>query len=281
MKTSVVSVIDRHIKNPYGAPPDKLDTLSRWNLLLGSLAQGTPLEEAMQQHFVTRAEIEAAVRSDPKERVRWDEARSAQLKRSWSVFDFEDIFAKIAGGATVSKAICEVRGLTEKNMAQTYSVFNRIILSDPVLHEQYLTALKARALAMQEDVLDLSNDDSKDIIHNDKGPAPNNAAVNRSKLQVETRMRLMGAWHTRMFGESKNQVQVNVQVNHAEKLEAARSRAVVRGTAPEESAPKRISQAVVDAAFAEVPEEKPPADQDLSWMDEPPKPPPMDLSWLE
>ena len=41
MKTSVVSVIDRHIKNPYGAPPDKLDTLSRWNLLLGSLAQGT------------------------------------------------------------------------------------------------------------------------------------------------------------------------------------------------------------------------------------------------
>lgn len=43
--------------------------------------------------------------------------------------------------------------------------------------------------------------------------------MNRDKLRVDTRTRLMSAWYPKPFSEKKGDVQVNVQVNHARRLE--------------------------------------------------------------
>lgn len=287
----LVAATPRGLPEP-GSPPTPEKTLSRWGQFLGSIAAGVLLPDAMLRHYISRADIEAAIRSSPEERQRWDEARIAALKYGWSAFDFEDIFERIAGGMTISAALAEVKG----QGGSIYSAFNRIIISDSILNEQYMMALKSRALVMQEEIIELADNDSNDVIVNDKGPAPNNAAVNRSKLQVETRTRLMSAWHTKMFGEQKNQVQVNVQVNHAERLEAARSRANSRSGVP------KISKAVVEATFREVvPADTKPIPpvprpdhaaeaarimaereaNDMSWLDEPVKEPALDTLWLE
>jgi hypothetical protein len=254
-----------------GPPPVPQKTLSRWDQFLGSIAIGTLLPDAMLKHYMTRADIESCIRLSHEHRQAWDDARLSAMKRGWSAFEFEDIFERIAGGMPVKAALEEVKGV-----GTMFSMFNRIVLADGALNEQYLNALRARSLVMQEEIIELADDKSEDTITNQtkwgETTLPNNAAVNRSKLQAETRLRLMAAWNTKMFGESKQQTQVNVQVNYAEKLEEARGRALVRSAVPLPA----ISRDVVEAAFTEMA-----AESDTSWMDEPAKESAMDTTWLE
>lgn len=249
-----------------GPPPTPLKTLSRWNQFLGTIASGVLLEDAMLKHYMSRADIEACCRSSHEERQRWDDARLAARRRKWSVFDLEDVFQRIAGGMKVTEAVQQVKGYICND-------FNSIVITDPTLNLQYMAALKSRAMILAEDIIDISDDDSNDVIDGPKGQIPNNAAVGRSKLRVETRTRLMGSWFPKLFGDQKNNVQVNVQVNHAARLEEARARATTR----KPTAPKGIPEHVIEAAFAEsVSEEQ----LDTSWLDEKPDPA-LDTSWLE
>jgi hypothetical protein len=274
-----VAATPRGLVDP-GPPPVPQKTLSRWDQFLGSIAVGVLLQEAMLKHHMTRADIESCVRLSHEHRQAWDDARLSAMKRGWSAFEFEDIFERIAGGMGVCKAIGEVKGAESPN-SSTFSIFNRIVLADGALNEQYLAALKARSLALQEEVLDLADDKSEDTIENvtkwGTSTLPNNAAVNRSKLQSEVRLRLMGAWNTKMFGESKQSTQVNVQVNYAEKLEEARGRAQARSSTPIPA----LTQDVVEAAFKDMSPSDAETSNDMSWLDEPTKEPAIDTTWLE
>lgn len=264
----LVAATPRGLVDP-GPPPVPQKTLSRWDQFLGSIAVGVLLQDAMLKHFMTRADIESCVRASHENRQAWDDARVTAMKRGWSAFEFEDIFEKIAGGTPVNEALAQVKG----DGGATRSAFNRIVLQDSTLNEQYLNALKARSLVMQEEILELADDKSGDVIEGPKGALPNNAAVNRSKLQVETRSRLMGAWNTKMFGESKGQTQVNVQVNYAEKLEEARTRATVRSSAPVLPA---LTREFVEATFSNLSENDKENDE-MAFLDEPA----IDTTWLE
>lgn len=256
-----VAFTPRGLPDP-GPPPAPEKTLSRWRKFLGSIAAGTVLPDAMLEHYISRADIEACIRSDPAERTAWDDAKLTALKRGWSTFDFDDIFERVANGTPVRKAIVEVKG-EAGGLGFIIGKFFRIIVMDSALNELYLNALKARSLGLSEEIIEIADDSSNDMGSNGKGgDVPNNAAVNRSKLKVETRRALMGAWNTKMFGEAKQNTQVNVQVNYAQTLEAARSRANKRIDQP------LIPSRVIDAAFSEV-----------EAMD--PKDDPMDTTWLE
>lgn len=269
-------VTPRGLPDP-GAPTVPQTTLSRWSQFLGSIAAGIHLPDAMLKHYISRADIEACIRSDSAERQRFDDARLAALKVKWSVFDLEDVFERIAQGMPVGKAIAAVRGIADAS-APT-GEFNRLVVLDTILNEQYMRALKSRALILGEEIIEQADDSSNDMASGKNGDIPNNAAVNRSKLKVETRLRLMGSWFPRLFGEAKNQVQVNVQVNHAKQLEEARARRDNKGL----SAPVRsISQDVVDATFRDAS-----AGEDTSWLDNPdsttstPPGTALDTTWLE
>lgn len=266
-----VASTPRSLVDP-GPPPTPEKTLTRWEQFLGSIAVGVHLQDAMLKHYMTRADIETCVRHSPENRTAWNDARVAALKRGWTTFDFEDIFERIAGGMGIREALLGVKGLNST------SLFNRIVTQDMALNEQYLAALKAKSLVYQEEIIEMADDKSQDIIENETKwgvtTLPNNAAVNRSKLQAETRLRLMGAWNTKMFGESKQSTQVNVQVNYAEKLESARTRSTHRSSEPAQL--PALTREFVEAAFQDVP-----PDQDLSWLDEPAKDPATDTTWLE
>lgn len=273
----LVAATPRGLVDP-GPPSVPQKTLTRWDQFLGSIAAGVLLQDAMLKHFMTRADIEACVRASHENRTAWDEARVAALKRGWSAFEFEDIFEKIAGGVPVMRAIGQVKGMDSVDATvcgtDTFSAFNRIVIQDAGLAEQYLTALKARSLVMQEEIITLADDSSGDIIDGPKGKLPNNAAVNRSKLQVETRTRLMSAWNAKMFGETKQSTQVNVQVNYAEKLEEARTRATTRSNQPANQ--PALTREFVEATFADLPE-----NDEMSFLDQPAIDPATDTTWLE
>lgn len=272
-----VPVTPRDLIEP-PAPPVPMKTLTRWAGFLGSIASGIALQDAMLKHYMQRADIEACVRSDPAERQRWDEARLAAAKLTWSAFEIEDVFASIAGGTSIKDAVTEVKGGEQgKHVMQT---FTQIVVQDPEMNERYMRALKSRALIASEEILELADDKSDDTLETGgkAGTVPNNANVNRSKLQVETRMRLMSGWYPKLFREKgAGDVQVNVQVNHAARLEDARTRAAGRQPSPPTDNRKLLERAVQDAVFTDVtPAEDtdwmdaPPAAADNSWMDAPP-----------
>ena len=240
------------------APPTPQKTLSRWDLFLGEIAVGTPIQDAMLKHYMTRADIEACVRRAPEERQRWDDARLAARKRAWTVFEIEDILKKISGGMPIGQAVCEVKG-TESTT--TIAEFTYLCSVDPELHDRYMRACKSRAIIVGEEVLTIADDAKDDTLPGRWGDIPNQAAVNRSKLKVEARTRLMSAWFPKLFSE-KSSTQVNVQINnHAARLEEARQRANTRSAVRPEK--------TIEATFteAELVESKPEV-VDTAWLEE-------------
>jgi hypothetical protein len=239
-----------------GKPPAPARLLTRWEEFLGSIAAGVLLQEAMLKHFVTRAEIEAKCLV-AAEQKRWNDARAAARRKNWSILDLELVFSKIGSGLTVVDAVNDVK-------PGAYAGFHDVVTIDPELNAQYLAALKLRAMHVGEGILEIADDDDKDTLDTGgkSGIVPNNANVNRAKLKVDSRLRLMKAWYPQVWGD-KPTTQVNVQINHAEKLENARSRAREKRAIP---TARKILDSAIEATFTEV---KTPAEDplDTSWME--------------
>lgn len=239
-----------------------------WDSFLGAIAVGTKLEEAMLKCKVTTADIETMCRLDDGgiQRQRWQDARLAGRRRKWTVFEFEDLFSRVAGGAKIDDAVMAVKGVTPQGC-----YFYEMINADPLLHAQYMAAKKAYSLKIGEDLFDIVDDQSRDTLAGKHGEQSNMAAVSRDKLRAETRIRYIASYNSKLFGEKKDQVNVQVNVNHAETLEAARDRAKQRD---KRVTPTQIKNAV-DAVFSEKPAA--PAADDDKWMDDKPT----DPQWRE
>lgn len=65
----------------------------------------------------------------------------------------------------------------------------------------FLLGWKTSAILMMDDVLDLVDDTSRDLIEGPMGQMPNMAAVNRDKLRAETRKFMSSKMLPRLFGE--------------------------------------------------------------------------------
>jgi hypothetical protein len=255
--SSAFPIVPRDLVDP-GPPPVPTKTLTRWASLLGAIASGVPLQDAMLKFFMTRADIEACVRLDATERQKWDDARLAARKKTWSVMEIEDVLAEIASGKSVKDAVAVVKG-PQTEHART---FGTLIVQDPEFADRYLLALKSRAIHVSDEILELADDSSNDVIEGPKGAMPNNAAVNRSKLQVDARRVMAGLWYPKILGEKRGpDVQVNVQVNHAQRLEDARTRAAARRPTPpvKASVTQDMMQDAIDAVVVE---------NDTSWLDQ-------------
>ena len=159
------------------------------------------------------------------------------MRRGWTILHIEDVCHRIASGVETGQALVEVRGFEDLT-------FLELVAHDPEVHRRFMAAQQVKSYRDAERLIQIANDDSKDKLENAKGPIPNQAAVGRSKLKWEALRFNMGAYHPKLFGEKKDNVQVNVQINHAEVLEAAQQRAKLRG----KGAPK-VTQQVIDAAF--------------------------------
>ena len=258
---SNLPLVPRSVPDP-GKPPTPKKTVERWDSFLGEIAAGTPLAEAKMKCYITNADIETMTRlPGGLELARWNDARLAARKRTWSVLEIEDICDRISEGTPVNEALKACRG------DRDWTGFFALVSRDPDLKTMYEQAKEAGTLVLNEQITPIADDTSGDVLHGDKGPIPNNAAVQRARLRIDARQMQMRAFNRKKFGE-KPDMQVNVQViNHAERLEEARNRATLR----DKKVVPRISQNVIDAAFSE----KPPAPAE--WVDEKP----MDTVWRE
>jgi hypothetical protein len=80
-----------------------------------------------------------------------------------------------------------LRWLTEENKAE--------------FRDMYARAKEQQAEYMAKKIIDLADDNSNDMVAGESGLSPNSAAVQRSRLQVDTRKWLMAKLAPRKYGD--------------------------------------------------------------------------------
>lgn len=190
--------------------------IDMWSRILGLIADGVLPHKAIETVGATRALVEGMLRGRPEFRKQWEEAKIAAERRHWDADMLSEICNQIAAGVSVQKA-CEIVGRPKE-------MFVKLVLADPLLREEYDMARRIRAELWADENIDIADDDGNDFDLSGKG---NTAAVNRSKLRVETRQKLMSVYNRDRFGDKQQKpqdVNVTVNLNAAERLESARAR---------------------------------------------------------
>ena len=100
----------------------------------------------------------------------------------------------IASGKTLNK-LCQVN--PDINRATVYRWFKSI----PEFKEKYEEARTFQWETWYDEIIDIGNDGSKDLLQGPKGPVSNHAAVQRSKLQTDDRKWLLSKLLPKRFGD--------------------------------------------------------------------------------
>lgn len=121
------------------------------------------------------------------------------------------LYQEIATTTEGMKAICQKVGVAYS------TVIDWIGEKEHPFSLIYTRAKAMQALTFGDKMLEIANDASKDLIDGEFGPVPNNAAVQRAKLQIETLKWQMAKANPKKFGErveiagdAENPLTVNV-----------------------------------------------------------------------
>lgn len=189
----------------------------QWEYTLAHISSGVPVDQAIEATGISRSLLDGVLRANTKMKAQWEDAKLASMRLLWDVDTIEEALVQIAMGATVKQA-CEhvLRG-------DEAPVFYKLVLKDPIIKEMYDEARMIQAEKMAiDDVIEISDDSGNDETWDGKG---NSAAVNRSRLKVDSRKWIAGRLHWQRFGDKiQQEVNANVVVDHAARLEAARKR---------------------------------------------------------
>jgi hypothetical protein len=125
-----------------------------------------------------------------------------------------------------------------------------LIAGDPAIEEAYRAAKKAASFREVEDIDAIVDDDSRDTLPGPKGgEIPNMARVQRARLRAENKQWKAQKFNPEFFSD-RQKVEVNINIDHAARLEDARARARDRRATP------RPVQEAIDVSFT--PAEAPP-----------------------
>lgn len=99
----------------------------------------------------------------------------------------------VSGGMPLAQA-CRTLNI---NLSTTYDRMTKW----PAFADMMNKARKAGFDMIAVDCLEIADDRSNDVIETKFGPKPNKEWIARSKLRVETRLKLLSKWHPSEYGE--------------------------------------------------------------------------------
>jgi len=203
--------------------PYKPVTDKNWPILLGHIASGAAVAVALKLARMSRAALEGVLRTDPTKRNEYEDAKTAAMWRHWNVETIEEIMAMIAMGSTVKAAVAATENEWDDTAAHRELYFYKLLIRDATVKEMYEEARMIQAEKMAiDDLIEIADDDSGDETFDGR---PNSAAVNRSRLKVDARKWAAAKLHFKRFGDKLEQnVNANIVVDHAARLEEARKR---------------------------------------------------------
>ena len=202
----------RRTSLPTGISSNEL-TKDKWKKFINLIANGTRRDMAVKEIEVSNMTVQSYLITEPDAVNQYREAQISWVRREWPYELIEQVMLSLAMGIT-AKAACEQRGLDVQK-------FYTLVLRDPSIKEMYDEAREIRIESMADDIIDISDETSKDKT----GNRINHEVVHRSKLKVETRKWLMSVLNPKRYGNRIQQdVNQTVNVNHVELLDNARKR---------------------------------------------------------
>lgn len=88
-----------------------------------------------------------------------------------------------------------------KDVGVGYSTIYARMRESERFRELLEDARKVGFEAIAEQCLEIADDSSQDIVYTERGERMNGEFVQRSKLRVETRLKLLSKWHPNRYGE--------------------------------------------------------------------------------
>lgn len=193
----------------------------KWANFIGLISEGELVAEAARRAGITRYQVNGAVRTDSKAREQYEEAKIAAVWRNWDVETIEEVLTALM--------MCEENGHLNKildNRGLDSASFYRLMQRDPMVKETYEEARQIQAEVMADEMQAIADDGLNDTYTDDKGNRRVDQDVfQRSRLRVDTMKWRMSKLHWKRFGDKQqHQIDANVTVDHAHRLEAGRKR---------------------------------------------------------
>lgn len=203
----------------------------QWTAMCERISDGYTLKKAQDAAGVTPYVFRNTIRDDLARRGQYLTAKEEVDNRLWPESLIEEICIRYSAGETI-------KDLAE-DLVFDVPKFHALRIRDDYVAELFSRAGQVRVEMLVDEVIELSDDDRNDMGMDHKGgDKPNPAAVQRSKLQVDSRKWLASKVLKEVYGDSKTiDLTANVTINYAEKLEAARNR--------KEQAHKELAESVV------------------------------------
>jgi transposase len=112
--------------------------------------------------------------------------------RDEKVVDF--IIDQVAQGVPLAE-VCRSEGMPHR------STFYAWVDGDEALTRRFARAREDGEHMIAADALRIADDTSNDYVETDSGPVLNREHVQRSKLRIETRLKLLAKWNPKAWGE--------------------------------------------------------------------------------
>lgn len=192
-----------------------------WTAFLNQVANGARREAAAQHCRITRATLRLYLATQSGAMEQLKVAETTRLRRDWPLERVEDILVEVAIGKTLKEALKEQPILDEER-----EQLHRLLIKDPEYREMYEAARKMQAIAWADEIIELSKDNSNDVVKDHHGgDKPNTAAVARHKLITDNLRWIMARTHWDQWGDRIQQdITGNLNVNLPDILAAARRR---------------------------------------------------------
>lgn len=129
----------------------------------------------------------------------------------------DEIIRRLSDGETL-RSICRLDGFPH------FSTFHDWRHADPELDKQYVAAKQAGYDAIADDCLDIADNGTNDYTADvDGNQVLDRDHIQRSKLRVDTRLKLLAKWYPAKYGD-KLALEHSTTDSLAERLKAARER---------------------------------------------------------
>lgn len=126
-----------------------------------------------------------------------------------------EICRRLASGETL-RAICR-----DAHMPSWVTVYEWRKL-DAGFAGRFAAAREAGADAIAEETIEIADESSNDTLTTDSGERPNAEWIARSKLRVETRLKLLAVWFPRKYGQRIDVTTGNESLNLTPEQRAAK-----------------------------------------------------------
>ena len=201
---------------------EKKVTPVRWEKFLRYLASGYTVAEARDEAHIPMAAYRVCLLLDDEKREQRDQAMHEYRRSVWPDEIVEDILEAIAAGGLAGASI---EAHAPMGVDSPKSSFYSLMRTDDVLRDKYDLARQVQMWGMADEILEISDNDTNDLIDDGKGGMRSNpSAVRRSEVMTKNRQWMMERLFSKQFG-AKTQNEHKIQViDHATTLEDARRR---------------------------------------------------------